>query len=78
MIEIQHTIRMFERRCLGCGRFWASELEHHGHCPSCAVETIERSKREREKLERSIRAMRAARKRRALQLAKVHKFPRSA
>lgn len=35
--EIEPVIvRLRERRCGKCGRFWACEFEFHGICPICA------------------------------------------
>lgn len=65
MIEIERQFRLYERRCDGCGRYWACEFEHVGICPMCAHLKVDEAKGERAKLQRVVNALRGARTRKS-------------
>jgi rRNA maturation endonuclease Nob1 len=60
VIEIERRFRLYERRCDGCGRFWACEFEHIGICPMCAQLKVDEVKASRAQLQRVANALRGA------------------
>lgn len=61
-IEIEPIIvRLRERRCPECARFWACEFEFHGICPICAGARLEQIETKLAKLERQLRVLSGAR-----------------
>ena len=63
VIKIDREFILYERRCSGCGRYWACEFELIGICPMCAHLAVEKEKAEKLRLERVARALRGARTR---------------
>jgi predicted RNA-binding Zn-ribbon protein involved in translation (DUF1610 family) len=49
---------LYERRCYACGKFWASEREASGQCPSCASDEITRACNDRDILATTVSRLR--------------------
>lgn len=65
-IKIEPVIvRLRERRCGDCGRFWACEFEFHGTCPLCAIVKLEAAEKERLRLVRAVNALQRGRGRKS-------------
>jgi hypothetical protein len=60
VIEVDKRVRLYERRCDSCGRFWACEFELIGECPMCAHLKIEAAEDGVRQMKRTVRAIRGA------------------
>jgi NMD protein affecting ribosome stability and mRNA decay len=73
-IEIQPIIvRLRERRCPECARFWACEFEFHGMCPICAAARLEQVEKKLSKLEVDLRVLQSSRDSALAKLARKRK-----